>query len=219
MATTIITTFEDVEAGTKAYVSRIETGFSVSLQDLDSGLFLSAVTIYPDEAQAIRAAKKLANVKEGGAAAPSRPIIRNVRQNSWGETVGECNGRPVKWTYSTCLWYWADRREGELNGYEGLEGAVREEAAPAAPAVPATLKTNSSLFPADYEGCVWVELIHPTDLRQHVHGEFLSYEAGVRYAQDMLGPEALGAEWTRAEVRNSRGFLLATLARESAPRA
>lgn len=39
-------------------------------------------------------------------------VIRNVRQNQYGETVGQCGVVPVGFTFSTRLWFWADRAFG-----------------------------------------------------------------------------------------------------------
>ena len=35
-------------------------------------------------------------------------MIKNIRYNLWGERVGECQGRKVKWTYSVEMWFFTD---------------------------------------------------------------------------------------------------------------
>lgn len=34
--------------------------------------------------------------------------ITNRRRNQWGEIIGDCEGRPVKFTFATGLWYFLD---------------------------------------------------------------------------------------------------------------
>jgi hypothetical protein len=54
-----IATYENTETGMKTYVTAGAKGFHVSMQDLDSGEFISAVTIYKNAADAIAKAKEV----------------------------------------------------------------------------------------------------------------------------------------------------------------
>jgi hypothetical protein len=58
----VIATFENAEDGVKVYVSTNPKGFAVSVQDTDSGEFLSGVVIYPNEETARQMAAKAAGI-------------------------------------------------------------------------------------------------------------------------------------------------------------
>jgi len=38
-------------------------------------------------------------------------IIVNIHHNTFGEIIGECQGRKVKWTWSVSMWYFNDTGE------------------------------------------------------------------------------------------------------------
>jgi len=59
METKIIATFENTADGVKSYVAEISSGFSVTLQDVDSGSFVGVSIIYPDVVRAIAKAKEI----------------------------------------------------------------------------------------------------------------------------------------------------------------
>lgn len=115
----VLHTFTNEEDGVAVFVARVPQGYSVSLKDTDSGEFLPTIPIYPDQDTAIREARKAAHM-------PERPIVRNVKRSAVSVT-GEVEGRPVQYSYALMTWQWADRRDGELNGCEGLENAVTSE--------------------------------------------------------------------------------------------
>ena len=58
-ATEVLATFENAEDGIKSYVAKVSKGYSVSLQDTDSGEFVPVSIIYPDVERAILKAKEI----------------------------------------------------------------------------------------------------------------------------------------------------------------
>jgi hypothetical protein len=58
-----ICTFTNTDAGVKAYVVPVPTGYGVSVEDTDSGEFLPSVMIYGDLETAIAYAKKCAGIQ------------------------------------------------------------------------------------------------------------------------------------------------------------
>lgn len=64
----------------------------------------------------------------GGDRMTHRYIIRDVRQNQFGETVGMCGHVPVGWTYSTELWFWRDPLRS-LTGYLAWNRVVGKDEA------------------------------------------------------------------------------------------
>lgn len=59
MTTEIIATFENTEDGTKTFVAKVASGYSVALQDIDSGSFVDSIIIYPTVESAIAKAKEI----------------------------------------------------------------------------------------------------------------------------------------------------------------
>jgi len=73
----IIATFQDDEV--KVHVSKIDRGFSVAVQDVDSEEFFNQVFIYPTEEAALTAAKQAVRSEEEDAAERiARRLFPNV---------------------------------------------------------------------------------------------------------------------------------------------
>lgn len=60
MGTTIIATIANEEDGIAAVVAQISTGYSVALQDTDSGEYLDTVRVFPTAAAALAYAETVA---------------------------------------------------------------------------------------------------------------------------------------------------------------
>lgn len=63
MTTNVIATFHDDESNLDVQVVKIDTGYSVSILDIDSGEILPSILIFNDEVHAVEKAKRISQGK------------------------------------------------------------------------------------------------------------------------------------------------------------
>jgi hypothetical protein len=108
----VVATYENEEDGTRVHVAQVPKGFSVSMQDVESGEYIPQVSIYPTREQADAAARKAARVPEEKPEEPAKAYRSPYRRGSLEHAIDRAKHRqadhPV-YIYPTREGYrWAD---------------------------------------------------------------------------------------------------------------